>query len=419
MGAAILILMLFVVGFLLGLIVAGIGAYLLTASYRHQVGASKEIATKAQARIEAQEQANQLAIANATTIFDEKIRQVTQSTLDSLTKQSQDLLKVAQDAANSQFELRTQAIAGTVKPVEELLKKLESQVEESKLQSAGIVESIKNLTEAELGLRSQTNSLSEALSSNSVRGRWGEIQLRRVIELSGMLANCDFTEQTSIGENNRSRPDVIVRLPGGGTIPIDAKFPFDAFNKATQARDDKDRKDLLVSHAKAIRSHISDLGSKEYWKDLNGPEFVVAFISPDALLTTAFEYDVDLIEFAAGKGVLLATPITLIGLLRAVAYHWSQHSIAVNSTKIHKLGQELYERLSIVASKMDKHAKNLDSAVSSHNDLVASFEARLLPSARKMHELGVDSQEIDPPGPIEKSARNVISNELNTPEGSD
>ena len=276
--------MLFIVGFLLGIIVCLVAGYFLSSGYRKGVSRAQRDLVQANAQIEAQERLNQLAISQAKEVFEEKIDKVATLATQELSRQTKDLLESAQASADSAFKLRSESITQSVKPVTDLLAKLQEQIAASELQSVSMQTSIQSLTEAELGLRTQTNSLVEALRSNTSRGRWGEIQLRRVIELAGMLENCDFVEQKSTGGPGGGRPDVSVRLPGGGTIPIDAKFPFDAFDKAIEAKSDGEKLAFLEAHAKAVRGHISQLGSKEYWKDLEGPEFVVAFFSPWCLL---------------------------------------------------------------------------------------------------------------------------------------
>lgn len=251
-----------------------------------------------------------------------------------------------------------------------------------------------SVTQAQEQLRAATEGLSRSLRSPNVRGKWGEVQLRRIVELAGMLAHCDFVEKptTSTSDGARQTPDLIVKLPGDATLVIDAKVPIDAYLAASNATTDHERHDLLARHGRQLRDHVRALGAKEYWRQFpSAPEFVVMFLPLEPLLSTAFEHDGALLEQAAGLRVIPATPMTLLALLKAVAYGWQQQAVTKNAEEIHLLGRELYERLATMAGHLEKVGTNIKLAADGYDKFVGSLEQSVFPSARRFKDLGVSA----------------------------
>jgi DNA recombination protein RmuC len=264
------------------------------------------------------------------------------------------------------------------------------------------------LTEQVSALGSTTSSLSRALRTPAVRGRWGEMQLRRVVEIAGMLPRCDFDEQPILaGDNGRQRPDLIVHLPGSKSIVVDAKAPLEAFLDAQDAVDEEVRTSRMRAHARQVRDHMDKLGGKAYWEPLgDSPEMVVMFLPGETLFSAALQHDLELIEYGLRQGVLLASPITLIALLTTVAHSWRQEALAENYREVARLGREFYERLATFADRFDDVRKRLDGAVQAYNDAAGSFESRVLVSARRLKELKVTTAgELPPADPIDRIPR--------------
>jgi DNA recombination protein RmuC len=264
------------------------------------------------------------------------------------------------------------------------------------------------LTEQVAALGSTTNALSRALRTPAVRGRWGEMQLRRVVEIAGMVQRCDFDEQPSLlGDNGRLRPDLIVHLPGGKQIVVDAKAPLEAFLDAQETTDDDVRGARLLAHARQVRDHMDKLGSKAYWEPLgDSPDMVVMFLPGETLFSAALQHDLDLIEHGLRQRVLLASPITLIALLTTVAHSWRQEALTENYREVARLGREFYDRLATFADRFDEVRKKLDGAVHAYNDAAGSFESRVLVSARRLKELKLTTAEEMPPAdPIDTVPR--------------
>jgi DNA recombination protein RmuC len=281
----------------------------------------------------------------------------------------------------------------------------------------GLREKVAQLHLGHEQLQKETRNLVTALRSPQTRGRWGEIQLRRVVEMAGMLSHCDFDEQVStLTDDGRLRPDMIVHVPGGGEIVVDAKVPLDAFLKLIEADDDDARALFQASHARQLRAHVDQLAKKEYWKQFaRSPQQVVAFIPGDQLLSAAYESDPTLQEHAMGNGVLLTTPTMLIALLRTVAFGWRQESLAENAREVQRLGAELYERLRTMSSHMQRLQRSLTASVTAYNDAVGSLESRVLVSARRFPALGVvgvETEEIADLTPVEASPRLLQAVEL-------
>ena len=328
-------------------------------------------------------------------------------------------LEKFQESAKGDLEKRQTAIDELVKPVRESLGKVDAklqEIEKSRIEAyTGLTEQVRSLSETQKELRGETANLVKALRRPQARGRWGEIQLRRVVEMAGMLAHCDFVEQVSTDtENGRLRPDLIVRLPGRKNIVVDSKAPLEAYLEAIEAPDDETRAAKSKDHARQVRNHIASLGRKSYFEQFDfTPEFVVLFLPGEVFFSAALENDPELIELGVGQNVIIATPTTLIALLRAVAYGWRQETLAENAKAISELGQELYKRVSDLGGHMEKLGKGLSTAINSYNSAVGSLETRVLVSARRFKELGAASgAEIDETRQIETSPRLLQSPEL-------
>src|SRR5579863_249795 len=304
--------------------------------------------------------------------------------------------------AESELEQRKVAIEGLVRPLGATLGQLNdrlSQVESSRQEAYGELRSqVQQLSQSSKELRDEAGLLSNALKQPQVKGRWGELTLRRVVELAGIANHCGFEEQESVdSETGKLRPDMTVYLPGGGRIVIDAKVPLNGFLAATTAQTDDARHAAMEEHARLVRAHVQALSAKEYWKQFEPtPEFVVLFVPGESFFSAALDQAPTLIEEAIDKRVVLASPTTLIALLRAVAYGWRQEMLAENAEKISALGKELYERLAVFAEHLGELGKGLERANESHRKAVRSFNTRLLPGANKFRELGVaSSKEIE------------------------
>jgi DNA recombination protein RmuC len=303
------------------------------------------------------------------------------------------------------LDLATSSFAGIRQPIEDTLKRVDSRLAEVERDR---IAAYSRLVEQVTKLDTTANTLSRALRTPAVRGRWGEMQLRRVVEIAGMLQYCDFDEQPSLnGDAGRLRPDLIVHLPGGKRIVADAKAPLDAFLDAQETADDEQRARRLQAHARQVREHVNKLGSKAYWEALgDSPEMVVLFLPGETLFSAALQHDLTLIEHGLQQRVLLASPITLIALLTTVAHTWRQEAVAENYREVARLGREFYERLAVFADRLDEVRKKLDGAVQAYNEAAGSFEARVLVSARRLKELKVTTGEDLPPAePIDRVPR--------------
>jgi DNA recombination protein RmuC len=289
--------------------------------------------------------------------------------------------------AGSDLAQRQHAVGEMIGRIENNLRQIE---QERKVDHGALRQQISTLSEAEHLLRTETGNLAKALRSPASRGRWGEIQLRRVVELAGMVNHCDFFEQSEErGEEGKLRPDLVVRLPGERQVVIDAKVSLDAYLAALEAPNELERESRLREHARQVRAHMVALGKKSYWEKFTPtPEFVVLFMPSETVFGAALEYDPSLIEMGAKDQVILATPTTLIALLRAVAYGWRQEILSIHVAQVQELGQELYKRLADMDDHWKRVGRALGSAVEAYNKTTASLESRVLVSARRFQELG-------------------------------
>jgi DNA recombination protein RmuC len=323
----------------------------------------------------------------------------------------------AQQQAKTDLDKRQEALHQTLHPVREALGKLEADTRQLTMRQTGAYEQlqgqIKNLMLLQHTVHSETDKLVQAIRKPTVRGRWGEMTLRRVLESAGMLANCDFLEQVTSSDSTESRlrPDVVVRLPEGRSIVIDAKTPFDAYLDTLEATSEEQRRAAQGNHARQVKNHIKNLSSKAYWDKLSAtPEFVILFIPGESAFSAALEADPSLLEIGWQHRVVLATPTTLVATIMAVAYSWKQDAMAKNAEKTVAHGKELYERLCNFVGHLQDSGKGLQKAVSSYNQAVASLEARVLPKARAFESMGVTSTHKSLPSlpPLDVLPRSVM-----------
>jgi DNA recombination protein RmuC len=334
-------------------------------------------------------------------------------------------LREAQRSAASELELRRRAVDDLVRPLTAALERVDGKIREVEKERAasyaGLVEQVKAMARAQQALQAETGNLVRALRAPQVRGRWGEIQLRRVVELAGMLDYCDFEEQVTTAANGGClRPDLVVRLPGGKTVVVDAKAPMAAYLDAIDGPGDEAiRENLLRDHARQVRDHMSALGGKAYWSQFQpAPDFVVMFLPGETFFSAACRHDPSLIEFGVSQQVIPASPTTLIALLRAIAYGWRQERIARNAQEISDLGRQLHERVGTMAAHFEDLRRALDRAVESYNRTVGSLESRVLATARRFNELGVTTDALPEGMTIEQTTRGLMAPELMSPPSS-
>lgn len=347
---------------------------------------------------------------------------------DALKTNNQSFLELAKESlgafhqqAQTELTHRHKSIHEMIQPLQTSLKDVDTKIQELEKTRVGAYEGIKqhlnSLLDTQKALHTETSNLVKALRAPTVRGQWGEMQLKRVVEMAGMLAHCDFMEQVNVtGEERRLRPDMVVNLPGGKKIVVDAKAPLSAYLDALDTPDEEKKKEYIRQHARQIRQHIKQLSSKSYWDQLGlqpAPEFVVLFLPGEVFFSAALEFDPGLIEAGVEDRVILATPTTLIALLRAVAFGWRQEKMTENAQEISRIGKELYKRLSDMGEHFSKLGRNIHGVVDAYNQSVGTLEKRVLVSARRLKELDVvsASEEISDLPSIDKTVR-----DLNSPE---
>ena len=392
-----------IAGILIGIVVGAAGAWL---ALRSQYASKTAVLDEARGSLETTMKA---LASDALASSSESFLQLAKSQLEQL-----------QQRTTADLAQRTQAVEHLVAPIKESLSKVDGRLQELEVARtraySELSTQVRQLAETHKDLRSETGNLVSALRDRpTVRGRWGEIQLRRVVEMAGMLEHCDFETQHPVAtEESRLRPDLVVRMPGGGSVVVDAKVAGQAYIESLECKDEDARVLKLRDHARQVRDHVVKLGAKSYWSQFDrAPDFVVLFLPGETFLSAALEQDPALLEDSFGNRVLIATPTTLIGLLRTVAYGWRQETIADSAKAISELGRELYSRLSTMTDHFAKVGRGLETAVRSYNETIGSLETRVLPSARKFKEHGIaPAAELAPLGVVERAVRPVTAPEL-------
>jgi DNA recombination protein RmuC len=400
----------------------------LTQRTAERDAAQRELAAAGQTRLNLEKEKTQLeerltaekaALAKAEKTFIDTFSALASKALKDNNQSFLDLarqeLGKQQLTADKELEAKETAIANLLKPVGEALTKLQSTTQELEVKREGaystVLTEIKNIQETHQSLRRETTQLIQALRAPKARGNWGQLQLQRCIEFAGMVEHASFDLEVHVRKEDESlRPDCIVYLPNGRTIVIDAKTPFDAFLDAMNISDEAARDTLLAAHAARVREHLKELSAKAYWKQFQeSPDFVVCFLPSEVLFSAALEKDPDLIEFGSNSNVILATPTTLIALLKAVAYGWQQVEITRHAIAIRETGQKLYDKLATAQDYFGKMGKALDSAVRQYNSLIGCIEGKgsVFTLARRLHELGIGQDELSESHPLESAARDL------------
>jgi len=325
--------------------------------------------------------------------------------------------------AKRQDEQQRVALESLVRPIKESLEKVDTQsrrLESERRQAHGALSTqVRALAESEAKILTETGQLVTALRAPGVRGRWGEMQLRRVVEKAGMLPHCDFFEQTSVSvDDRRLRPDMVVKLAGGKNVVVDSKVPLEAYLRAVEAPDEDAKAAAMTDHVRQIRQHIQKLRSKSYWEQFEpSPQFVVLFIPGESFFSAALQQDPTLLEDALGEQVVVATPTTLIGLLLAVAHGWHQETVAEGAREVSKLGRAVYQRLGTMGEHITKLGSRLDGAVGAYNEMIGSLDRRVYPAARKLAEHGAGgAKELGTPEPVDRATQRPQAPELTEPE---
>jgi DNA recombination protein RmuC len=352
----------------------------------------------------------------------ERFQALSAQALDASTRRFLEMAEGRLGAANAraagELETRRAAVEHLVSPLKETLARVEAQLRDSdaarRASHAALTEQVAIARQSSEQLRTQTQALVTALRRPEARGRWGEMQLRRVVELAGMAARCDFDEQVGVTtDEGAQRPDMVIRLAGGKNIVVDSKVSLAAYLEAAESGDESVRDARLGAHARHLREHVDRLAAKAYWAALSpAPEFVVLFIPGEAFLAPALEHDSSLLEHAITHKVHIATPTTLVTMLRTAQYAWQQEALSENARAVFDLGRELYDRIASMGKHVDGLGKALTTAVSSYNRTIGSLEGRVLVSARKLNELGVVDAELKPPTPVEETVRALSAPDL-------
>ena len=394
---------------------------------RKELETAGKRAVEAHASLEAERKSHAARVEELKRMGVEIEQKFTKLASDVLGKNSESFLNLVSErfdkhkaGADKDLQARQQAIETLIKPIGENLSKFEHKVGEIEKAREGayraITEQVRNLSEGQTGLRSETSRLVQALRRPKTRGRWGEYQLRNVLEMAGMTEHVDFvTEQTVKGEDGALRPDVIVHLPGDKSVVVDAKTPLDAYLAAVEASDEETRERHVADHARHVRNHVRELASKAYWMALPvTPDFVVMFIPGEAFFSAAVESDPELFEQAVRDRVLISTPTTLIALIKAIAYGWQQQNLTENTRAVAGLARDLFERIKTFGGHMNDLGHSLRQAVERYNKGVGSLEGRVLPTARKFETLGVapSGSSIPEVNPIDLDTRKLQATEL-------
>ena len=397
------------------------------AALRERLRTAETRTAASEAAREAERKSHEARVQELTRMGAELERKFAGLASEALGKNSESFLKLVSErfekhsaSAKEDLEKRRTAIETLVKPLGESLSKFETKVDAIEKAREGayraISEQVKSLAEGQTGLRSETSRLVQALRRPQTRGRWGEYQLRNVLDMAGMTEHVDFVEQSTLdGDEGRLRPDVIIRVPGGKSIIVDAKTPLDAYLNAVEASDEKTRERFIADHARQVRDHVRALSSRDYWKALpETPEFVVMFVPGESFFAAAVESDPALFESAARQRVLISTPTTLIALVKTIAYGWQQEKLAENAQAVAAQGRDLYERIGTFGRHLGALGKSLRQTVEHYNKGVGSLESRVLPAARKFEELGVapTASSIPTLEPIELDPREAQAEEL-------
>jgi len=411
----------FFLGAVLGGIVVGLARARAVAGLRATAAAAREALARRESDLENERKAAAEQRAQAerlearfrdafSALSAEALRQNNQSFLD-LAKTA---LGEYQKSASGDLEARQKAIGNLVAPVEEQLKRVDEKLRTIEKEREGayraLRQQVETMASTQEGLKAETANLVHALRAPSVRGRWGEVHLRRVVELAGLTEHCDFEEQVSVqAEEGRQRPDLVVHLPGGKQLIVDAKVPLKAYLEAQEEADEGAREAKLAEYARQVREHVVRLGAKKYWDQFqDAPDFVVMYVPGEAFFSAALRADPELHEFGFSRNVLLTSPANLIGILKSVYYGWQQEKVREGAQKIRDLGMELYDRLRVMGEHLDDVGKNLGRAVDAFNNAAGSFEHRVLVSARRFRDLGAaGSKDLPELEPVERSVREL------------
>ena len=402
-----------------GLIIGGLIVWLIL---RGRMRKSKEEIVHLESRIKDQDalqverdSAYEAATTRLAKAFSDLSNQSLKSNSETFLRLAEQNLGAQQEKAKRELGDREAAVENLVKPIKEALSQSQRQINElEKARSeayGGIKSQLESMQAGQQSLTQETQNLVNALRRPEVRGRWGEITLRRLVELAGMVEHCDFQEQVhTTSEDGAFRPDLIVRMPDQRDLVVDVKTPLDAYLEAVEAKDDALRQAALDRHARNVRDHVRKLASKNYWKQFEtSPEFVILFIPGDQFLSAALNEDAELIEYALSRQIILATPTSFVALLKAVAYGWRQLALADNATEIRHLAADMYDRLSVFVGHLNKVGKQLGASVDHYNRAVGSLERKVLPGARKFTELGIQpKKEIEQIEPLESLPRTMV-----------
>jgi DNA recombination protein RmuC len=399
---------------LAGLILGALVAWIILGRRQRQL----EATIKNQAALQHEREiAFEAAKSQLTSAFSDLANQTLKSNSETFLRLAEQNLGTQQERAKRDLGEREKAIEELVKPIRDSLQAAQKQITELEKSRSEAYGGIKSQLEAmrisQQSLTQETQNLVKALRRPEVRGRWGEITLRRLVELAGMVEHCDFQEQVhSVGDDKVIRPDMIVRMPDQRELVVDVKTPLDAYLEAAEAKDDAQRKLGLERHTRNLREHIRTLASKSYWAQFTAsPEFVILFIPGDQFLSAALNEDPDLIEYALSQQIILATPTSFVALLKAVAYGWRQLALADNAQEIRQLAEDLYGRLATFVTHMNRVGRQLASSVENYNRAVGSLERKVLPGARKFTELGIHpKKELEKLETLDPVPRTMIEN---------